>query len=188
MARSTARKRALNTLYEADEKGQDILSLLAERIEHPGAQTSLPDYAIDIVRGVAEHRKDIDRMIGESSTSWAVSRMPVVDRNIMRIAVWEIVYNDDVPTPVAIDEALAQAKTLCDAESPSFIHGLLTGVAERHEARLAEAAETAEQARTSAETDDEGADAGDAAETAQQSDHESENTADGTENTEKTID
>ena len=56
MARSTARKRALNTLYEADEKSQDILSLLDERIAHPGAQTPLPDYAIEIVKGVAEHR------------------------------------------------------------------------------------------------------------------------------------
>lgn len=65
MARSTARKRALNTLYEADEKGQDILSLLAERIEQPGAQTPLPDYAIEIVRGVAEHIAAIDAMLDE---------------------------------------------------------------------------------------------------------------------------
>ncbi|OZG58383.1 nitrogen utilization protein B [Bifidobacterium tissieri] len=133
MARSTARKRALNTLYEADEKGQDILSLLAERIEHPGAQTPLPEYAIEIVRGVAEHRKDIDQLLGECSTSWKVSRMPVVDRNIMRIAAWEIVYNDEVPAGVAIDEALSLAKTLCDAESPNFIHGLLTAVAAKSE-------------------------------------------------------
>ncbi|MBT1176579.1 transcription antitermination factor NusB [Bifidobacterium callimiconis] len=133
MARSTARKRALNTLYEADEKGQDILSLLAERIEHPGAQTPLPEYAIEIVRGVAEHRRDIDSLLGECSTSWKVSRMPVVDRNIMRIATWEIVYNDEVPAGVAIDEALSLAKTLCDAESPNFIHGLLTAVAAKSE-------------------------------------------------------
>ncbi|NEG96792.1 transcription antitermination factor NusB [Bifidobacterium primatium] len=129
MARSTARKRALNTLYEADEKGQDILSLLAERIEHPGAQTPLPDYAVEIVRGVAEHRRDIDTVLGECSTSWKVSRMPVVDRNIMRIAAWEIMYNDDVPSGVAIDEAMALAKTLCDADSPNFIYGLLSAVA-----------------------------------------------------------
>ena len=105
MARSTARKRALNTLYEADEKGQDILSLLDERIAHPGAQTPLPQYAIDIVRGMA-----------------------VVDRNILRIAAWEILFNDDVPDRVAIDEALALAKTLCDGGAPAFIHGLLSAV------------------------------------------------------------
>ena len=106
MARSTARKRALNTLYEADEKGQDILSLLEERIAVPGAQTPLPDYAIDIVRGVAEHRRDIDAKLNECSTGWKTSRMGVVDRNILRIAAWEIMYNDDVPDKVAIDEAL----------------------------------------------------------------------------------
>ncbi|MBW3091524.1 transcription antitermination factor NusB [Bifidobacterium sp. 82T10] len=128
MARSTARKRALNTLYEADEKGQDILSLLAERIAEPGAQTPLPDYAIDIVRGVAEHRRDIDRTLNDHSTGWKVWRMPVVDRNILRIAVWEILFNDEVPNKVAIDEALSLAKTLCDDDSPAFIHGLLSAV------------------------------------------------------------
>ena len=128
MARSTARKRALNTLYEADEKGQDILSLLAERIEQPGAQTPLPEYAIEIVRGVAEHIAAIDSTLDEHSTGWKVKRMGVVDRNILRIAAWEIMFNDDVPNMVAIDEALGRAKTLCDDESPAFIHGLLIAV------------------------------------------------------------
>ena len=128
MARSTARKRALNTLYEADEKGQDILSLLAERIEQPGAQTPLPEYAIEIVRGVAEHIAAIDSTLDEHSTGWKVKRMCVVDRNILRIAAWEIMFNDDVPNMVAIDEALGLAKTLCDDESPAFIHGLLSAV------------------------------------------------------------
>ena len=128
MARSTARKRALNTLYEADEKGQDILSLLAERIEQPCAQTPLPEYAIEIVRGVAEHIAAIDSTLDEHSTGWKVKRMGVVDRNILRIAAWEIMFNDDVPNMVAIDEALGLAKTLCDDESPAFIHGLLSAV------------------------------------------------------------
>ena len=101
MARSTARKRALNTLYEADEKGQDILSLLDERIAHPGAQTPLPDYAIDIVKGVAEHRRQIDMTLDDHSTGWKVRRMGVVDRNILRIAAWEILFNDEVPDKVA---------------------------------------------------------------------------------------
>ena len=128
MARSTARKRALNTLYEADEKSQDILSLLDERIAHPGAQTPLPDYAIEIVKGVAEHRRQIDMTLDEHSTGWKVRRMGVVDRNILRIAAWEILFTDDVPDKVAIDEALALAKTLCDDDSPAFIHGLLSAV------------------------------------------------------------
>lgn len=128
MARSTARKRALNTLYEADEKGQSILSLLDERIAEPGAQTPLPEYAIEIVRGVADNRRDIDGLLNEHSTGWKVKRMHVVDRNILRIAVWEIVYNDDVPDKVAIDEALNLAKQLCDDDAPSFIHGLLSAI------------------------------------------------------------
>lgn len=128
MARSTARKRALNTLYEADEKRQDILSLLDERIAMPGAQTPLPEYAIEIVRGVAEHRRDIDATLDEHSTGWKVRRMGVVDRNILRIAVWEILFNEDIPDKVAIDEALGLAKTLCDEESPSFMHGLLSAI------------------------------------------------------------
>ena len=128
MARSTARKRALNTLYEADEKGQDILSLLQERIETPGAQTPLPEYAIEIVRGVAEHLSEIDAALDQHSTGWKVNRMGVVDRNVLRIAAWEILFNDDVPDKVAIDEALSLAKTLCDDDSPAFIHGLLSAI------------------------------------------------------------
>ena len=131
MARSTARKRALNTLYEADEKGQDILSLLAERLENPGAQTPLPDYSVVIVKGVAEHQHDIDDALNACSKGWSVPRMPVVDRNILRLASWEIMYNDEIPEKVAIDEALALAKSLCDDNSPSFIHGVLSAVAKR---------------------------------------------------------
>lgn len=128
MARSTARKRALNTLYEADEKGQDILSLLDERIAEPGAQTPLPEYAIEIVRGVADNQRYLDSLLNRHSTSWKVSRMHVLDRNILRIAAWEIMFNDEVPDKVAIDEALNLSKTLCDDDSPAFIHGLLSAV------------------------------------------------------------
>lgn len=131
MARSTARKRALNTLYEADEKGQEILSLLAERIAQPGAQTPLPQYAVEIVRGVAEHAADIDAQLDAHSTGWKVKRMAVIDRNILRIATWEILYNPEVPNGVAINEALTLAKSLSDDEAPAFIHGLLSAMADQ---------------------------------------------------------
>lgn len=153
MARSTARKRALNTLYEADEKGQDILSLLAERIAEPGAQTPLPDYAIDIVRGVAEHRRNIDHVLNDHSTGWKVWRMPVVDRNILRIAVWEILFNDEVPDKVAIDEAIGLSKTLCDDDSPAFIHGLLSAICTNKETILAGPA-SSDSAKTDHESQD----------------------------------
>lgn len=128
MARLTARKRALNTLYEADEKGQSILSLLDERLVHPGAQTPLPEYAVELVRGVAEHLTHVDALLNAHSATWQVSRMPVVDRNIMRLATWEIVYNDEVPGKVAIDEALQLAKKLSDSDAPAFIHGVLSSI------------------------------------------------------------
>lgn len=150
MARSTARKRALNTLYEADEKGQDILSLLAERLERPGAQTPLPVYAVAIVRGVAAHARAIDRLLNDHSTGWRVPRMAAVDRNILRMAVWEIVYNDEVPDGVAIDEALTLAKSLSDEDSPAFIHGLLNAVASDGDARTT-ARETESQESHAAE-------------------------------------
>lgn len=138
MARSTARKRALNTLYEADEKGQDIPSLLAERIAEPGAQTPLPDYAIQIVRGVADEQAGIDKALEAHSTKWPLRRMAVIDRNILRIAAWEILFNDDVPERVAIDEALGLAKSLSDDESPAFIHGLLSALCDDKDSVLAD--------------------------------------------------
>ncbi|MFT8357731.1 transcription antitermination factor NusB [Bifidobacterium aquikefiri] len=144
MARSTARKRALNTLYEADEKGQEVLSLLAERLLRPGAQTPLPDYAIDLVRGVAEHLHTIDGALDAHSTGWKLNRMAVVDRNILRIAAWEIVFNPDVPDRVAIDEALSLAKSFSDSDAPGFIHGLLSAVSADKEQTLIAESEQAE--------------------------------------------
>ena len=158
MARSTARKRALNTLYEADEKGQDILSLLDERIAVPGVQSPLPDYAIEIVRGVADHLRDIDATLNEYSTGWKVRRMAVVDRNILRIAAWEIMYNPEVPDKVAIDEALGLAKTLCDDDAPAFIHGLLSAVCVGIQQRQSEREAAEQLARQSAQAESEIAD------------------------------
>ena len=89
---------------------------------------------------MAEHIAAIDAMLDEHSTGWKVKRMGVVDRNILRIAAWEIMFNDDVPNMVAIDEALSLAKTLCDDDSPAFIHGLLSAVSAD-----AEATEVSEQ-------------------------------------------
>ena len=142
MARSTARKRALNTLYEADEKSQDFLSLLEERKARPGAQTPLPAYAVNIVEGVAGHRQHIDDALQAHSTRWPLSRMHAIDRNILRIAAWEMLYNPDVPDKVAIDEALSLAKTLSDADAPSFIHGVLSALEQEkdeHQARREQA-------------------------------------------------
>ena len=129
MARSTARKRALNTLYEADEKRTGHPVLLAERIEQPGAQTPLPDYAIEIVRGVAEHIAAIDATLDEHSTGWKVQRMGVVDRNILRIAAWGRSCSTMMfPTWWPSMRRWHWPKPLCDDDSPAFIHGLLSAV------------------------------------------------------------
>ncbi|WP_024626600.1 transcription antitermination factor NusB [Bifidobacterium sp. A11] len=156
MARSTARKRALNTLYEADEKSQDFLSLLEERKVRPGAQTPLPAYAVTIVEGVAEHRRNIDEALQTHSTRWPLSRMHAIDRNILRIAAWEMLYNPDVPDKVAIDEALSLAKTLSDADAPSFIHGVLSALEQEkdeHQARREQADRIAALADAEADAD-----------------------------------
>ena len=156
MARSTARKRALNTLYEADEKSQDFLSLLEERKARPGAQTPLPAYAVTIVEGVAEHRRDIDEALQTHSTRWPLSRMHAIDRNILRIAAWEMLYNPEVPDKVAIDEALSLAKTLSDADAPSFIHGVLSALEQEkdeHQVRREQADRIAALADAEADTD-----------------------------------
>lgn len=156
MARSTARKRALNTLYEADEKSQDFLSLLEERKVRPGAQTPLPAYAVTLVEGVAEHRRNIDEALQTHSTRWPLSRMHAIDRNILRIAAWEMLYNPDVPDKVAIDEALSLAKTLSDADTPSFIHGVLSALEQEkdeHQARREQADRIAALADAEADAD-----------------------------------
>ena len=156
MARSTARKRALNTLYEADEKSQDFLSLLEERKARPGAQTPLPAYAVTIVEGVAEHRRDIDEALQTHSTRWPLSRMHAIDRNILRIAAWEMLYNSEVPDKVAIDEALSLAKTLSDADAPAFIHGVLSALEQEkdeHQARRQQADRIAALADAEADAD-----------------------------------
>ena len=128
MARSTARKRALHTLFEADVRGQEFTDLLAERIAYPGAQTPLPDYAIEIVHGVAAHRRTIDKALGDALNSWEVKRMPAIDRNLARMATWEIVYKDEIPSGVAIDEAIALAKTYAGDDTPDLLYGVLSTV------------------------------------------------------------
>ena len=124
MSRFTARRRALSILYEADEKGGDIESLLLERLGDPGLPTRLPDYAKEIVSGVAAHKEELDRRIAENAT-WTIDRMAVLDRNIMRMALWECLYGDAAPAGSYINEAVKLAKIYCGRKSVSFIYGVL---------------------------------------------------------------
>ena len=125
-ARSKARKRALDVLFEAELRGLGSLELLAERLSL--GETPVPAYAADLVRGVASHAERIDSLIGSNAEGWTLDRMPAVDRNILRIGVYELLWADDVPDPVAISEAVVLARDLSTDASPSFVNGLLARI------------------------------------------------------------
>ncbi|GAB2515118.1 transcription antitermination factor NusB [Paramicrobacterium agarici] len=132
-ARSKARKRAIDILYSADVRQQDVreaLSAEAQRAASEPAREASWLYARDIVDGVIETRAEIDEQIETYAQGWTIARMPAVDRAILRIGVWEILHNDEVPTGVAINEAVESAKTLSTDESAGFVNGLLGKIAE----------------------------------------------------------
>ncbi|MBN2177023.1 MAG: transcription antitermination factor NusB [Demequinaceae bacterium] len=128
-ARKKARKRALDVLFEADQRRASVSEVLNARIECPGTEAALADYSIQIVTGVAESLKEIDAVISQASEGWALDRMPAVDRAILRIAVWEILSNPEVSTAVAIDQAVDLAGTLSTEASASFVNGVLGTIA-----------------------------------------------------------
>jgi transcription antitermination protein NusB len=125
-ARSKARKRALDVLYEADVRGVDALRTLADRVAL--AEPPVNDYTIELVEGVQAHRDRIDEILADYAEGWTVDRMPDVDRAILRLGVFELLWRDDVPDPVAIDEAVELAKSLSTDESPRFVNGVLARV------------------------------------------------------------
>jgi transcription antitermination protein NusB len=127
-ARSKARKRALDVLFEAELRGLPVLELLAERITL--GSPPVPAYAADLVRGVAVHTAQIDELIAEHSEGWTMDRMPAVDRNVLRIGVYELLWAPDVPDGVVISEAVALVSDLSTDASPAFVNGLLARIAE----------------------------------------------------------
>lgn len=122
-ARSKARKRALDVLFEAEQRGADPLATLAERVER--ADPPVGEYAVELVEGVVAHRGRIDELLETYSEGWPLARMPAVDRNVLRLGAYELLWRDDVPDPVAIDEAVELAHDLSTDESPGFVNGLL---------------------------------------------------------------
>ena len=126
-ARSKARKRALDILFEAEQRGTPVLDLLAERITL-GSPPVAP-YAADLVRGVTVHAARIDELISQYAEGWTMDRMPAVDRNVLRIGVYELLWADDVPDGVAISEAVLLAQDLSTEASPAFVNGLLARIA-----------------------------------------------------------
>jgi N utilization substance protein B len=122
-ARSKARKRALDVLFEADQRGVDPATVLAERIHR--AEPPVAEYTVEIVEGVLAHSERIDELLGTYAQGWTVARMPGVDRALLRMSAWELLYNDAVPDAVVIDEAVELARSLSTDESPAFVNGLL---------------------------------------------------------------
>jgi transcription antitermination protein NusB len=122
-ARSKARKRALDVLFEADQRGVDPATVLAERIRR--AEPPVAEYTVEIVEGVLAHLERIDELLGTYAQGWTVARMPGVDRALLRMSTWELLYNEGVPDAVVIDEAVELARSLSTDESPAFVNGLL---------------------------------------------------------------
>jgi transcription antitermination protein NusB len=131
-ARTKARKRALDILFQADVRGDEPAAILAAEAKRAASEPSREAswlYAREIVDGVIDNRDAIDEQITTFAKDWSLARMPAVDRAVLRIGVWEILYNDEVPAAVAIDEAVELAKEFSTDESGSFVHGVLGRIA-----------------------------------------------------------
>jgi N utilization substance protein B len=126
-ARSKARKQSLDLLYESDIRGKTSIDLLELRDvfeEGPDARP-IREYTKTLISGVDTHKRKIDELITTYAKGWDMDRLPTVDRNILRIGIFEILWQEDVPDAVAIDEALALAKEISTEESSGYIHGVL---------------------------------------------------------------
>lgn len=126
-ARSKARKRALDILFASELRSEDPVVALERAVEAGEGPTN--DYTTTLVRGVVEHRERIDEVLTTYSKGWTLSRMPAVDRNVLRIGVYELLWgDDDVPPSVAVSEALHLVQDLSTDDSPAFVNGLLGSV------------------------------------------------------------
>lgn len=132
-ARSKARKRALDVIFESEVRGLAPDGTLAQRLDIP--DRPLNDYTVELVRGVAAHRAELDDAISAYAEGWTLDRMPSVDRNVLRLATYEILHVDDVPDAVAVSEALELVRELSTDDSPAFVNGVL-GAILRHKATI----------------------------------------------------
>ena len=122
-ARSKARVRAVEILFEAEQRDESVRDALVRRREN--STSPIQPYTVEILEGVDGRREDIDEFLQTYSQGWELSRMPAVDRNALRVGAWELLYHDDVPDGVAVAEAVAVARELSTDDSPRFVNGLL---------------------------------------------------------------
>ncbi len=129
-ARTKARKRALDLLFEAEQRGVNAADLLRERLAAPVTEAPLSEFTADLVMGVVEHWGQVDELIETYSQGWTLGRMPAVDRAILRLGAYEVIWSSDVPEPVAISEWVGLATELSTDDSPRFVNGLLARLSE----------------------------------------------------------
>ena len=125
-ARTKARKRALDVLFESEVRGLALDGTLEERLA--AQDPPIGEYSVELVRGVLEHQERIDELLTTYAEGWTLDRMPSVDRNVLRLGVYEVLYGEDVPDAVAVSEAVAMVRELSTDESPSFVNGVLGGI------------------------------------------------------------
>jgi N utilization substance protein B len=124
ISRRQARKRAVEIMYEAAQRGSDAVTLLAGRVGSVDVDP-IADYTISLVEGVTARKSSIDELLAEHAQGWTLDRMPPVDLAVLRVGVYELLWSSDVPDPVAIDEAVGIAKELSTDDSPRFVNGVL---------------------------------------------------------------
>ncbi len=122
-ARSKARKRALDVLFECEVRGLPLGQTLEDRVL--AAEPPVNEYTVTLIRGIVEHQTRIDELIATYALGWTLERMPTVDRNALRIGVYEVMYADDVPDAVAVSEAMVLVRDLSTDDSPAFVNGVL---------------------------------------------------------------
>ena len=115
--------RAVEILFEAEQRNESVRDALVRRREN--SSSPINPYTVEILEGVDERREDIDEFLETYSQGWTLERMPAVDRNVLRVGAWELLFQDDVPDAVAISEAVALAAQLSTDDSPEFVNGLL---------------------------------------------------------------
>lgn len=131
-ARTKARKRALDLLFQADVRDEPLALIVAAEAKRAASE---PDraaswmYAREIVDGVTDHREEIDELISSYAQGWTIDRMPNVDRAVLRLASWELLHNPEIPAAVAIDEAVELAKHYSTEDSARFVNGVLGKIA-----------------------------------------------------------
>ena len=125
-ARSKARKRALDLLYASEMRRENPVEALDRAVADGEGPTN--DYTATLVRGVVEHQAAIDDLLRDASEGWSLERMPAVDRNVLRLGVFELLYADDVPDGVAVTEAMNLVRDLSTDESPAFVNGVLGAI------------------------------------------------------------